>query len=136
MAGAAVTNDTKNDATTEAPDELDALEERRAKRLAERERAERKQRVVDLTARERLEDEHDRVAAVRVPYRPGQPTEAYVRTPTPAEVDTYDDHRMAMSFSLAGLRCGATIRGAECVSKSYPAFFEDLGKLLSASARD
>ncbi len=58
------------------------------------------------------------------------------RTPTPAEVDTYDDHRMAMSFSLAGLRCGATIRGAECVSKSYPAFFEDLGKLLSASARD
>jgi 3-phosphoshikimate 1-carboxyvinyltransferase len=43
----------------------------------------------------------------------------------PAAVDTYDDHRMAMSFSLAGLRVdGVVIRGAECVSKTFPEFFE------------
>jgi 3-phosphoshikimate 1-carboxyvinyltransferase len=45
--------------------------------------------------------------------------------PRPAEVDTYDDHRMAMSFALAGLRIdGVVIRGAECVSKTFPDFFE------------
>jgi 3-phosphoshikimate 1-carboxyvinyltransferase len=45
--------------------------------------------------------------------------------PRPAEVDTYDDHRMAMSFALAGLRLdGVVIHGAECVSKTFPEFFE------------
>jgi len=45
--------------------------------------------------------------------------------PRPAEVDTYDDHRMAMSFALAGLRIdGVVIRGAECVSKTFPEYFE------------
>ena len=41
-------------------------------------------------------------------------------------VDTYDDHRMAMSFALAGTRAGAVIRDAECVGKTYPAYFDDL----------
>jgi 3-phosphoshikimate 1-carboxyvinyltransferase len=48
----------------------------------------------------------------------------------PAEIDTYDDHRMAMSFAVVGTRApGITIRGAECVSKTYPRFFEDLERL-------
>ena len=44
-------------------------------------------------------------------------------------VDTYDDHRMAMSFALAGTRVGAVIRDAPCVAKTYPRFFEDLHDL-------
>jgi 3-phosphoshikimate 1-carboxyvinyltransferase len=47
--------------------------------------------------------------------------------PRAAEIDTYDDHRMAMSFAVAGTRTrGITIRDVECVSKTYPRFFEDL----------
>ena len=47
-----------------------------------------------------------------------------------AEIDTYDDHRMAMSFAVVGtVAPGITIRGAECVSKTYPRFFEDLERL-------
>ncbi len=48
----------------------------------------------------------------------------------PARIDTYDDHRMAMSFSIAGTRAsGVTIKDVECVNKTYPHFFEDLKKL-------
>jgi 3-phosphoshikimate 1-carboxyvinyltransferase len=51
---------------------------------------------------------------------------------TPAAIDTYDDHRMAMSFAIAGTKAdGVTIRNIECVNKTYPTFFEDLRKLLS-----
>jgi 3-phosphoshikimate 1-carboxyvinyltransferase len=49
---------------------------------------------------------------------------------TPAEIRTYDDHRMVMSFALAGLIVdGVVIQGAGCVSKSFPEFFEVLGAL-------
>lgn len=45
----------------------------------------------------------------------------------PATISTYDDHRMAMSLSLAGLRQpGVEILDPECVAKTYPRFFEDL----------
>jgi 3-phosphoshikimate 1-carboxyvinyltransferase len=45
-------------------------------------------------------------------------------------IDTYDDHRMAMSFALAGLRReGVVIRDADCVSKSFPDYFEQLARL-------
>lgn len=48
----------------------------------------------------------------------------------PAVVDTYRDHRMAMSFALAGLRVpGVRIRDPGCVDKTYPGYFADLGKL-------
>jgi 3-phosphoshikimate 1-carboxyvinyltransferase len=47
-----------------------------------------------------------------------------------AAIDTYDDHRMAMSFAVAGMRiAGVTIRDAHCVSKSYPDYFADLARL-------
>lgn len=47
-----------------------------------------------------------------------------------AEIETYNDHRMAMSFAIAGLKVpGITIINPSCVSKTYPRFFEDLAKL-------
>lgn len=49
-------------------------------------------------------------------------------------VATYDDHRMAMSFSLLGLRVpGILIAYPECTSKTYPHYFEDLEKLCAQS---
>ena len=40
-------------------------------------------------------------------------------------IDTYDDHRMAMSFSLAALGgVPVTIRDPACVAKTFPAYFE------------
>jgi 3-phosphoshikimate 1-carboxyvinyltransferase len=49
---------------------------------------------------------------------------------TPAVVQTYNDHRMAMAFSLIGLRVeGVTIENPACVSKTFPDYFEVLGSL-------
>lgn len=39
-------------------------------------------------------------------------------------IHTYDDHRMAMSFAIAGLRVPLEIEHPECVSKSFPTFWE------------
>lgn len=51
-------------------------------------------------------------------------------TPGPIEIETYNDHRMAMSFALAGLRHpGVVICNPGCTAKTYPRFFEDLGQL-------
>ena len=45
-------------------------------------------------------------------------------------VETYDDHRIAMSFALIGLRIpGILIKEPACVGKTYPGFFEDLDRL-------
>jgi 3-phosphoshikimate 1-carboxyvinyltransferase len=48
-----------------------------------------------------------------------------------AVIDSKLDHRIAMSFAIAGLMSeGSTeIQGAECVNISYPGFYEDLKKL-------
>jgi len=58
-------------------------------------------------------------------------------TPWPlrgAEVETYNDHRMAMSLALVGLRVpGVVIKDPGCVAKTYPGFFADLEKLQCAS---
>lgn len=49
----------------------------------------------------------------------------------PATVATYDDHRMAMSFALAGLKVpGTVILDPGCVGKTYPDFWKDLDKAL------
>jgi 3-phosphoshikimate 1-carboxyvinyltransferase len=51
-----------------------------------------------------------------------------------AEIDTYDDHRMAMSFALAGLRTAkVVIRDPGCTAKTYPNFFADLERLVGGS---
>lgn len=47
-----------------------------------------------------------------------------------ATVETYDDHRMAMSFSLIGLRIpGVRIADPGCTAKTYPDYFADLDRL-------
>ena len=49
---------------------------------------------------------------------------------TPARIATYDDHRMAMSFALAGLKAeGITILDPGCAAKTYPGFWDDLATL-------
>jgi 3-phosphoshikimate 1-carboxyvinyltransferase len=48
----------------------------------------------------------------------------------PATIQTYNDHRMAMAFSLIGLRVpGVTIENPSCVSKTFPNYFETLETL-------
>lgn len=48
----------------------------------------------------------------------------------PARIQTYNDHRVAMAFSLVGLRVdGVTIENPSCVSKTFPDFFDVLGGL-------
>jgi 3-phosphoshikimate 1-carboxyvinyltransferase len=43
------------------------------------------------------------------------------------DIDTYDDHRMAMSFAIAGTKsAGVRINDPACVNKTYPRFFRDL----------
>ncbi|MET8144332.1 3-phosphoshikimate 1-carboxyvinyltransferase [Sphaerisporangium sp. NPDC005288] len=51
-------------------------------------------------------------------------------TPAGAVIDTYDDHRIAMCFAIAGLRAeGVVIKDPGCVAKSYPTFWETLDTL-------
>jgi 3-phosphoshikimate 1-carboxyvinyltransferase len=46
-----------------------------------------------------------------------------------AEIETYDDHRMAMCFGMLGLAVpGIRIRNPECVRKTFPNFFEKLSQ--------
>lgn len=55
----------------------------------------------------------------------------YGGTPLGAEIDTYNDHRIAMSFAIAALSANGktVIINAEVVNKSYPDFWKDLDKL-------
>ena len=49
----------------------------------------------------------------------------------PATIETYDDHRMAMSFAVTGLKAkGIVISNPECTAKTYPRFFEDMAALV------
>lgn len=51
---------------------------------------------------------------------------------TPAAIDTYEDHRMAMAFALVGLKTsGIQINNPECVSKTFPNYFEVLERLYA-----
>ena len=52
--------------------------------------------------------------------------------PCGAVIDTYRDHRIAMSFALAGLRIpGMVIRDEKCVKKSFPDFWNVFEKLYA-----
>ncbi|HEU5317873.1 MAG TPA: 3-phosphoshikimate 1-carboxyvinyltransferase [Chloroflexota bacterium] len=54
------------------------------------------------------------------------------------EVESHDDHRMAMSLAVAALAAGAPalIAGGECVDISYPTFWPDLERLAPGSTRE
>jgi 3-phosphoshikimate 1-carboxyvinyltransferase len=50
-----------------------------------------------------------------------------------AKIDTYHDHRMAMSLALVGLKVpGVVINDPGCTSKTYPNFFQDLTALTDS----
>jgi len=50
--------------------------------------------------------------------------------PHGAEIETYNDHRIAMSFAVLGLVVpGVKIRNPRCVDKSFPCFWRELNKL-------
>lgn len=55
-------------------------------------------------------------------------------TPHVARVDSHDDHRIAMSLAITGLRINEEldIQNRECVAKSYPSFFDDLEQLKTS----
>jgi 3-phosphoshikimate 1-carboxyvinyltransferase len=54
-------------------------------------------------------------------------------SPTSATVSTYDDHRMAMSFALLGLRApGISIADPGCVAKTFPGYWRALEDLRRA----
>ncbi len=53
---------------------------------------------------------------------------------TAATIETYDDHRMAMSFALAGLRCpGLIINDMQCSAKTFPEFFARFDELTGSA---
>src|SRR5206468_10779272 len=79
--------------------------------------------------------ETDRLAALATELRRlGAEVEEFADgltiTPRPltgCSVDTYNDHRMAMSLALVGLRVpGVVVRNPGCVAKTYPGFWQDL----------
>lgn len=52
----------------------------------------------------------------------------------PARVETYDDHRMAMSFALLGLRApGIEIADPGCVAKTFPGYWDALAELRAGA---
>ena len=53
------------------------------------------------------------------------------RTLRGADVDGHDDHRIAMSLTLAGLlaRGGTTVHDADCIGDSFPGFADTLRTL-------
>jgi 3-phosphoshikimate 1-carboxyvinyltransferase len=86
--------------------------------------------------------ETDRLAALATELRRiGADVEEFADgltiTPRPlhgAEIETYNDHRMAMSMALIGLRVpGIVIKNPGCVAKTYPNFFADLDRLRQVS---
>jgi 3-phosphoshikimate 1-carboxyvinyltransferase len=87
--------------------------------------------------------ETDRIAAMATELRKlGATVEEgsdYIRiTPPaklrPATIDTYDDHRIAMCFSLAALG-GVKVRinDPNCVRKTYPGYFDALASVSTVS---
>ena len=58
----------------------------------------------------------------------------YPGDPRPCVVQTYDDHRMAMSFAITALRApGLEIANPGCVAKTFPRFFEVLHQAMPAA---
>lgn len=82
--------------------------------------------------------ESDRLAATAAELRRlGQDVQEFddglavaPRPVRPAVIQTYDDHRIAMAFAVAGLRApGIAIADPGCVGKTFPTFFEQLERL-------
>lgn len=46
-----------------------------------------------------------------------------------ANINSYGDHRVAMSFAIAGIICGMKIEDIECIDTSFPNFFDILSQI-------
>ena len=86
--------------------------------------------------------ETDRIAAMATELRKVGATVVegadYIQITPPAQltpnavIDTYDDHRMAMCFSLVSLGgVPITINDPKCVAKTFPNYFEEFAKIVS-----
>jgi len=53
-----------------------------------------------------------------------------------AEVDSFGDHRIAMSFIIAGLRCGMEVNDIDCINTSFPNFFALLSQITDITYED
>jgi 3-phosphoshikimate 1-carboxyvinyltransferase len=82
--------------------------------------------------------ETDRISALtaeltRLGARVDTPDGGMQITPRPLKgcaIETYNDHRIAMSFAIAGLVVpGVSIQNPECVSKSFPDFWKTFSRL-------
>jgi 3-phosphoshikimate 1-carboxyvinyltransferase len=47
-------------------------------------------------------------------------------------IDTYDDHRMAMCFSLVAFGAPVRINDPGCVSKTFPDFFDQFQRIVNS----
>ena len=55
----------------------------------------------------------------------------YPSQPKPAQIETFGDHRVAMSFAITGLRAdGIVIKNAEVCSKTFKEYFDVLDGLI------
>ena len=85
--------------------------------------------------------ETDRIAAMAIELRKlgalVEEGENFIRvTPAslrPAAIDTYDDHRMAMCFSLAAFGTPLRINDPKCVAKTFPDYFERFAQVTKAA---
>ncbi|PKO90707.1 MAG: bifunctional 3-phosphoshikimate 1-carboxyvinyltransferase/cytidylate kinase [Betaproteobacteria bacterium HGW-Betaproteobacteria-10] len=85
--------------------------------------------------------ETDRIAAMATELRKlgamVEEGEDFIRvTPAslkPAAIDTYDDHRMAMCFSLAAFGTPLRINDPKCVGKTFPDYFERFAEVTKAA---
>ena len=61
----------------------------------------------------------------------------YPGTPKGSDIETYDDHRVAMSFALTGLKTeGVRILNPECCKKTFAQYFEVFDKVLNELTQD
>ncbi|WP_338871129.1 3-phosphoshikimate 1-carboxyvinyltransferase [Spirosoma sp. SC4-14] len=100
--------------------------------------------TVTLTGIESLKiKETDRVAALQAELQKigaelieVEPNHRYEARPlratswTPASIETYDDHRMAMAFAPVAMKQEVIIEEPGVVAKSYPSFWDDMARIV------
>ena len=97
---------------------------------------ERREKGVKFTDLQRLRmQECERVTALRTELKKcgahvveaGESLTVFQATLHGAEIETYNDHRMAMCFAILGLKVpGIKLKNPACVNKTFPNFFQKL----------
>jgi 3-phosphoshikimate 1-carboxyvinyltransferase len=88
-------------------------------------------RVKESDRIDALATELQKIGADVTEYRDGLQIRGNASVLHDASISTYDDHRVAMSFSVAGLKIpGIVIENPGCVAKTYPTFFDEFLNLV------